>query len=59
MYKNKNLKRQKKKKKKKNARVGCQGLLQRLFLIQGLEPMSPVAPALQVDSLPLSPREAP
>ena len=38
----------------KNTGVGCHFLLQGIFLTQGFEPASPVAPALQVDSLLLS-----
>ena len=34
--------------------VGCHFLLQGIFLTQGCEPASPVAPALQMDSLLLS-----
>ena len=37
----------------KNTGVGCHALLQGILLIQ-IEPSPPVAPALQVDSLPLS-----
>ena len=40
----------------KNTGVGCHVFLQGMFLPQGsgIEPMSPAAPALQADSVPLS-----
>ena len=38
----------------KNTGVGCQALLQGDLPNPGIEPTSPVAPALQADSLPLS-----
>ena len=34
--------------------MGCHALLQGIFPTPGIEPVSPAAPALQVDSLPLS-----
>ena len=39
----------------KNTGVGCHALLQGDLPDPGFEPMSPVAPVLQVDSLPLAP----
>ena len=38
----------------KNTGVGCHSLLQGIFPDPGIVPLSPVSPALQVDSLPLS-----
>ena len=39
--------------------MGCYLPLQGIFLTPGIKPVSPVAPALQEDSLPLSHGEAP
>ena len=45
----------------KNTQVGCHPLLQGIFPTQGskLHFLSPVTPALQADSLPLSYQESP
>ena len=39
--------------------MGCQVLLQEIFLTLGIEPESPAAPALQADSLPLIHTQSP
>ena len=43
----------------KNTGVGWHFLLQGIFLTQGIKPASPVSPALQADSLPLSHQGSP
>ena len=43
----------------KNTGVGCHALLQGIVLTQGLKPLSPAAPELQADSLPLSHQGSP
>ena len=42
----------------KHTGVDCYFLLQGIFLTQGLNPVSPASPALQVDPLPLSYQES-
>ena len=39
--------------------MGCHALLQGIFPTPGIEPVSPAAPALQMDSLPLSHQQNP